>query len=122
MAEVAIIAEARRLKADGLGYRSIAATLGATRHQVRHWLNGDSAPLTPRAAMSAAVGSRRLGSFSHVFDSSGFTTAHVGFDGCFFKIHTRGFAMERDWAARRKPRQSKIEFQAIIGCKPSKLT
>jgi len=43
MTEIAIIAEAKRLKADGLGHRSIAATLGATRHQVRHWLNGAGA-------------------------------------------------------------------------------
>ena len=44
MTEAAILAEAKRLKADGRGYRSIAAELGATRHQVRHWLNGAKLP------------------------------------------------------------------------------
>jgi predicted transcriptional regulator len=39
MIEAAILAEAKRLKTGGRGYRSIAAELGATRHQVRHWLN-----------------------------------------------------------------------------------
>lgn len=32
------ITEARRLHNLGNGYRSIAEKMGATRHQVRHWL------------------------------------------------------------------------------------
>jgi N6-adenosine-specific RNA methylase IME4 len=39
MTEAAILTEAKRLKAAGRGYRSIAVALGATRHQVRHWLD-----------------------------------------------------------------------------------
>jgi hypothetical protein len=50
-----------------------------------------------------------------------FPTASVGFDGCFLKIHIRGFAMESA-ACSPQRRRPKIELQAIIGCKPSKPT
>jgi N6-adenosine-specific RNA methylase IME4 len=61
MTEAAILAAAKRLKADGRGYRTIAAALGATRHQVRHWLkeskSTDSlpAPIEPRTATEFAA-------------------------------------------------------------------